>query len=370
MSVENPTAAALEQVGEPEVGSSLIGGSGIRGFFARHSTLSYVLRRFALYLLTLWAAITATFFFFRLIPGNPIGAYIQNLQQNYDYNATASQQVINHYKAIFGLNGSLLTQYGHYLDQLVLHQNFGPSLINYPETAQSVISKSIPWTIGLLVIATVISWILGTIFGAIAGWRRSGKFSEASTWISVALAPVPFYFIGLVLVFLFAYRIPLFPAEAPYGVNVAPHFSLPFIVSIVEHGVMPALSIVIVTSLGHMLGMRQQMVTVLGEDYLTFARAKGLPSRRILGRYAMPNCYLPQITNLMISFGAIFGGNVLLEQLFSYPGVGYLLVKAIGQLDLNTVMGITDIAIFGVLTAVFVLDLIMPLLDPRIKYVR
>jgi peptide/nickel transport system permease protein len=133
---------------------------------------------------------------------------------------------------------------------------------------------------------------------------------------------------------------------------------------------MPALSIVIVVGLANVLGMRQQMITVLGEDYLTLAAAKGLRPWQILRRYAMPNCYLPQITGLMITFGSIFSGNVLVEQLFSYPGVGRLLVQAINQLDLSTVMGITDLTIFGVLTAVLLVDLALPLLDPRIAYAR
>jgi peptide/nickel transport system permease protein len=173
-----------------------------------------------------------------------------------------------------------------------------------------------------------------------------------------------------VTVFLLAYRLTIFPPGEPFAANVHQGFNLPYIGSVLDHAVLPAFSIVFVTVLGTMLGMRQQMVSVLGEDYLTFAQAKGLPAKRILTRYAMANCYLPQITGLMISFGAIFGGNVLVEELFQYPGVGYTLVKAIGVLDLNTVMCVTDIAIFGVLTAVFILDLVMPLLDPRIKYSR
>jgi peptide/nickel transport system permease protein len=171
-------------------------------------------------------------------------------------------------------------------------------------------------------------------------------------------------------VFLLAYKLTIFPASKPFSANVHQGFNLPFIGSVLDHAILPAFSIVFVTALAALLGMRQQMVSVLGEDYLTFAQAKGLTPRRILTRYAMANCYLPQVTALAISFGAIFAGNVLIEELFQYPGVGYTLVKAIGVLDLNTVMCVSVLAIFGVLTAVFILDLFMPLLDPRIKYTR
>jgi peptide/nickel transport system permease protein len=373
LSIDSVEADAGQDLGvpeDPELGPQVLEQKGVRGYFARHSMTAYVTRRFALYVFTLWAAISATFIFFRLIPGDPISAYIQNLRSQYAENASASAAVINHYKAVFGLDGGLFSQYGHFMTQLVLHRNFGPSLLEYPTPAQDVVAHALPWTIGLLFTSAIIAWVLGTLLGAFAGWRRSSKISEAATWFSVTMAPVPFYFIGLVTVFLLAYRLTIFPPGEPFSANVHQGFNLPFIGSVLDHAILPAFSIVFVTVLGTLLAMRQQMISVLGEDYLTFAQAKGLPPRRILTRYAMANCYLPQITALAISFGVIFGGNVLVEELFQYPGVGYTLVKAIGVLDLNTVMCISCLAIFGVLTAVFILDLVMPLLDPRIKYTR
>jgi len=360
------TAVVLED--EPVVEVSPPGP--IRHWWSTHPNSAYVIRRFGIYLLTLWAAITVTFFFFRLIPGNPIGAYIQNLQQNYAYNAQASAKVVEHYKAVFGLNGNLLTQYLHFMNQLVFHLNFGPSLISYPDPALSVIAAALPWTVGLLLLATIIGWFLGVAAGAFAAWRRNNPLSEAATYIAIAAAHIPFYFVGLLLLFVFAFALPWFPSGYAYSSDLSPTISWAFVGSVIYHGILPAVSIVVVGVFGNMLGMRQQMITVLGEDYLTFARAKGLMPWHILRRYAVPNCYLPQVTGLLISFGFIFNGNILLENLFNYPGVGHLLVTAIQQLDLNTVMGITDIAIFVVITAVFVIDLILPLLDPRIRYTR
>ncbi len=341
---------------------------GVRGWLAAHPTLAYALRRFALYIFTLWAAVTATFVFFRLIPGDPIGAFIQNLQQNHIYNVHAGQAVVEHYRKIFGLNGSLLQQYWHYMYQLVVAHDLGPSLINYPDHAQNVIGRALPWTIGLLLVASIIAWVLGVVLGALAGWRRESKVSEAATYVSVAVSHIPFFFVGLILLFFLSFRLGLLPSGYAYDANIAAGFSPKFIGSVLQHALLPAVSIVLVGAMGNLLGMRQQMITVLGEDYLNFAQAKGLRPWHILRRYAMPNCYLPQVTGLLISFGFIFNGNVLIEQLFNYPGVGHLLVAAIGQLDYNTVLGITNLSIFVVLTAVFLVDLLLPVLDPRIKY--
>ena len=364
----SPDSASLSLDDGPLVEVS--GHGPVRRWWASHRTAAYVIRRFGIYLITLWAAITVTFFFFRLIPGDPIGAYIQNLRQSYNYNAEASAAVIAHYKEVFGLDGNLLTQYLHFMQQLVFHLNFGPSLISYPDSAQSVIGAALPWTVGLLLISTIIGWIVGIIAGAITAWRRDSRISEAATYVAIAAAHIPFYFVGLLLLFVFSFILGWFPSGYAYASDLNPSFNWAFISSVIYHGTLPALSIVIVGVFGNMLGMRQQMITVLGEDYLTFARAKGLMPWHILRRYAVPNCYLPQVTGLLISFGFIFNGNILLENLFNYPGVGHLLVTAIDQLDLNTVMGITDISIFVVITAVFVIDLILPLLDPRITYSR
>lgn len=319
---------------------------------------------------TLWAAITAAFFFFHLIPGDPIGTFLQNLQQNHVYNTQTSQQVVEHYRHVFGLDGNVFEQYGRYLYQLVVAHDLGPSLLNYPTPAQDVIAAALPWTIGLLLIATVVAWVLGTLVGALAGWRRDNALSKAATYGSLALSHIPFYFVGVLLVFVLAFRMGVFPSGYAYDATVHPGLDAGFLVSVLYHGFLPAVSIVVVGAAANFIGMRQQLISVLGEDYLALAEAKGLTPWRVLRRYAMPNCYLPQITGLLISFGFIFNGNVLIENLFNYPGLGYLLVQAIKQMDYNVVLGITDLSIFVVLTAVFLIDLLLPVLDPRIKYSR
>ena len=342
--------------------------TGVRAWLSRHPLAAYAIRRFGLYLVELWGALTIAFFFFRLIPGDPIRTLLQTLQQNYVYNQQASAEVVGRYRHEFGLDGNIFAQYLRHLDRLVLHGDLGPSLINYPTPAQDVILRSLPWTIGLLGISAVLAWILGIIVGAIAGWRRGKIGSAIATNLSIALAHVPFFFVALILVYVFAYSLGVLPARSAYDSNRNPGLSLSFIGSVLQHGILPGLSIVVIGTFGWILSTRMLMVPILGEDYLVYAEAKGLKPWRILTRYALRNCYLPQVTAFGISLGFIFNGNVLVEQLFNYPGLGTTLVTAIQQLDFNTILGVTDMAIFSVLTAVLLLDLLLPLLDPRVKY--
>ena len=344
--------------------------SGMRAVLSAHPLAAYAIRRFGLYLVELWGSLTIAFFFFRMIPGDPIQTFIQTLQQNYVYNQQASAEVIARYQKEFGLDGNIVAQYWHYMRKLILEQDLGPSLINYPTPATEVIMRSLPWTIGLLGLSAVLAWVIGLAAGAIAGWRRGKLGAEVATNASIMLSHVPFYFLALVLVYVFAYSLNVLPARSAYDTAIPPGWSANFIGSVLVHGLLPALSIVVIGALGWLLSTRMLMVPVLGEDYLTYAEAKGLKPRKILSRYALRNCYLPQVTAFGISLGFIFNGNVLVEQLFNYPGLGSTLINAIQQLDFNTILGVTDMAIFSVLTANLILDLLLPVLDPRVKYWR
>ncbi|QBD78050.1 ABC transporter permease [Ktedonosporobacter rubrisoli] len=342
--------------------------SAYRSWRTAHPLIAYAIRRFIAYLFTLWAAFTVTFFFFRLIPGNPIAGYIQSLQAKQVYNAQASVDMVKYYNRIFGLDGNLFQQYTHYMYQVFIQHDLGPSLLSFPTPSQVLIMRALPWTIGLLGLATIIAWVLGIIFGALLGWKRDKKVADWVTNITIGLSHIPYYFVALILVFFLAYQMNLFPSTAAYDPGIDPAISWDFIESVVEHGLLPAFSIVVIGMCGWMLSTRMLLVTILGEDYLTFAEAKGLKPRQILMRYALRNCYLPQITGLGITLGTIFNGNVLVEQLFVYPGIGNLFVTAVQQLDYNTIQGIVALAIFGVLTANLIIDLLLPALDPRVKY--
>lgn len=342
----------------------------LRQWLTAHPFLAYAARRVGLYLLTLWGAFTVTFFFFRLIPGDPIEAFITSLQQNYVYNVSAGNAVVDHYKQVFGLQGNLFQQYVHYMYQVFVTHNLGPALLDFPEPSQVIIMRALPWTIGLLGFAGIISFVIGLLLGALVGWRRSAHSSEWLTNIALAFSHVPYYFVALMLIFLLAYRLDWFPASAAYDPSISPGLTPAFLITVVQHAALPAISIVVIGVCNWLISTRMLIVTTLGEDYLTFADAKGLNPRHVLTQYALRNCYLPQVTAFGISLGFIFNGNVLVEQLFNYPGIGNLFVQAIGILDYDTIQGIVALAIFGVLTANLVIDLILPMLDPRVKYWR
>lgn len=357
-------------VAAPKRASDQPGPGGPRSLLAAHPLLAYGIRRFGLYLVELWGSLTIAFFFFRLIPGDPVQTFIQTLQQNYVYNQQASQEVIDRYRAEFGLDGNLFVQYLKFLQRLIFERDLGPSLINYPTPAFEVVAQSLPWTVGLLGISAVLAFVIGILAGAVAGWRRGKIGAEVATTTSIALGHVPFYFLALILVYIFSYILGWLPNRSAYDSAIPVGLTPEFIGSLIQHGLLPAGSIVIIGVFNWLLSTRMLMVPILGEDYLHYAEAKGLRPNRILTRYALRNCYLPQVTGFGISLGFIFNGNLLVEQLFNYPGLGFTLVTAINQLDFNTVLAVTTISIFFVLTANLILDLLMPLLDPRVKYWR
>jgi peptide/nickel transport system permease protein len=223
---------------------------------------------------------------------------------------------------------------------------------------------------GLLGLSALFAWALGLVLGAVVGWRRDKRVAEWVTNFAIAFSHVPYYLVAVMMVFFFAYRLAWLPPTSAYDPGIPKAFTLEFILSVVRHGTLPALSIVFIGVCNSMILTRMLIVTTLGEDYLVFADAKGLRPWHILTQYALRNCYLPQVTALGISLGTIFNGNVLVEQLFKYPGLGNLLVQAIGILDYNTIQGIVALTIFGVLTANLIIDLLLPTLDPRVKYWR
>lgn len=345
-------------------------GMRMRYWFAMHPLVAYAIRRLVLYFVTLWGAMTVTFLFFRLIPGDPIQAFITSLQQSYVYNVEAGQEVIQHYRKLFALEGNLLQQYLAYLHRVFITRDLGPALLNFPTPAQVIIMRALPWTIGLLGLSALLSWLLGLLLGAVTGWKRGSRVSEWVTNFALAFSHVPYYLVAIMLIFILAYRLAWFPPTSAYDPGIQKAFTPEFIFSVIRHGTLPALSIVFIGVCNWMISTRMLIVTTLGEDYLVFADAKGLNPRHILTQYALRNCYLPQVTAFGISLGFTFNGNVLVEQLFKYPGLGNLLVQAIGILDYNTIQGIVSLTIFAVLTANLLIDLLLPLLDPRVKYWR
>ena len=276
-------------------------------------------------------------------------------------------EIVEAYKKMFGLEGDLFTQYVSYLSQ-VLRGSLGISIAFFPTPVEALIARALPWTIGLLTTTIILSWILGNLFGALIGWSRSSKINMAIASICLVLSRIPYYLLALVLILVFAYYIPLFPVSGAMRMGAVPKLSLDFILDVIRHAFLPSLSIILSSLGGWLISMRSLIINLQGEDFLLFAEAKGLKRNTILMKYAFRNALLPQVTGLALSLGYTVSGSLLVEAIFAYPGVGNLYVTALGLNDYNLIQGMTLIIIFSVLTANLLIDLLYPLIDPRIRY--
>lgn len=332
----------------------------------RHPILKYVLIRVFNYIFTIWGSFTVAFFLFRLVPTNPVDAWLKALERQYSVTMPKGGEMVAYYKEMFGLNGSLWTQYTHYLARL-LQGDLGPSFINFPTPVQDLLMQRIPWTIGLLSISIIIAWVLGLLLGAMAGWFRDSAFSDWLTNISIGLSQVPPYLIAVFLVLFLGYQLKLFPTRGAWDAQYAMGWNWNFIKSVVSHSILPALAIVITSLAGWILSTRSLVVNILGEDYLMYAEAKGLKPWQIMTKYALRNAMLPQAMGLALTMGFMMSGQLLIEMLFVYPGIGELMMRAISVFDFNSMYGIIILSIFSVMTATLIVELALPIIDPRIR---
>jgi peptide/nickel transport system permease protein len=324
--------------------------------------IKYFLSRLVFYLLTIWVTLTLTFIIPRLVPGDPITAALNMLSEAGALRG--SQEVVEEYKKLFGLDKDMLNQYLSYIAQ-ILRGNLGISITNFPSSVSTIIAIALPWTILLLSTSTIISWILGTFLGALAGWKGAEKRRfELLSIAALTLYIIPYYIVAILILWLLSYTIPLFPRETSYGtIEMSPGS----ILEALRKSLLPALSIV-VSSLGWwFLNMRSLVASVKREDFVVMAEAKGLKERTILWRYRFRNALLPQITGLILALGHITAGALVTEIIFSYPGVGWLLYQSVLQLDYPVIQGIVILITFTVATANLIVDTIYPLFDPRIR---
>ena len=323
--------------------------------------MRYALQRIAFYLFTAWAAITLNFFIPRMIPGDPITALLARFQGQMNTDAIESLYVL------FGIdkNASLWQEYLDYWKQLA-NGDLGLSFSAFPTPVAEVIGDALPWTVGLIGITTVISFLLGTGLGVLAGWRR-GSWVDGLLPVTTFLSSVPYFWLGLLAIFLFTGPDSFFPSSGGYQAGLVPYPDWPFISSMLRHSALPALTILISSVSGWILGMRNMMVTVSAEDYITVAHAKGLPDRRVALSYAARNALLPSVSGFALSLGLIVGGSLLVEIVFSYPGLGFLLFRAVGAKDYPLMQGIFLVITISVLVANLIADIAYLMLDPRTR---
>lgn len=333
-------------------------------------SVGYILRRLGVFALIVWVTATLNFIIPRLAPGDPVQAVLGRLEAQ-GSKVENSEVLIAEYRRMFGLDDPLWIQYFKYLGAMTRGE-LGYSLAYFPTPVWDIIGNALPYTLGLLIVSTVLAFTIGILSGALLVWNGSPRAARLFVPLLMIIAPIPYYLLAILLLFFFAFTLRWFPhsGTATAGRIATGGFDVGYFFGMLYHSVLPALSIILASVGGWAIGMRGMMVTIQGEDYLTLAEAKGLKNRRIFLRYAVRNAMLPQFTHLAISLGHVVSGAALVELIFGYPGLGYRLYQSITQSDYTVMQGITFFLVLSVAGAVLVIDLLYPKLDPRITYTR
>lgn len=328
----------------------------------------YLIPRLISYFLVIWLGITVVFLIPRLIPNDPVMNMINQMRaRGSTLEPGTMDGIINDLTEMYGLGGSTLEQYRDVWVRLA-HGDLGVSFFQFPARVTDLIANALPWTLGLLLTTTAISWILGNIVGGLAGYYTRRSWSRTLDAAAMVIRPMPYYIFSFVLLLLFAYIKRWFPVTGGASLGALPEFTWAYIKDVLWHSFLPGLSLSALGMAVNFQVMKLLVQNINAEDYVQYARLGGVTDTRIVGKYVIRNALLPQITGLALSFGQIFSGALITEIVFGYPGVGMLLYRAIINGDYNLIMGITMLSIVGITTAMLIVDLTYPLLDPRVRY--
>jgi len=318
------------------------------------------IRRIGFYLVAAIAAVTLDFFIPRMVPGDPVLTALAQMK-------SAPPQAIHALELQYGVGTGqgLWGQYLHFWN-MILHGDLGFSMSQGNVPVTRVIADHFYWTVILVGLATVISFVVGTAIGTLAAWKR-GSWVESLLPLTTFLQAMPYFFLATLLVLVFSVHLGWFPAINGYDyLNSTIGWNGAFIKDALYHGILPALTIVGASLAGWIIGMRNMMVTVRDEDYVLLAEAAGLPARRVVW-YAVRNAILPQVSSFAMALSFVVGGSVLTEIVFSYPGIGFILLSAVKSLDYALVQGIFLVITLVVLAANFLADILYVALDPRTR---
>jgi peptide/nickel transport system permease protein len=327
----------------------------------------HVIRRIGIYLLAIWAAVTINFFLPRLAPGNPAATVYDRLAQHGAVNPATLKAL----ELEFGVNTHepLVVQYISYINNL-LHGDLGVSTNYYPYSVTQIIGQDIKFTLVLLSVSVILSFTLGTLLGIVVAWKRGTVLDTVVSTVMTFFYSILYPWLALMALYFLGYTLGWFPFADGYDVSLTPGWNFDFLWSATYHAILPALTLIVSTIAGWMLTMRNSMVTTLSEDYILMAQAKGLRQRRVMFAYAARNAILPSVTGFAIALGAIVGGALLVEIVFSYPGIGYALFQAIQSQDYFLADGILLLVIVATVVMNLVVDVLYSVLDPRVRQER
>lgn len=329
--------------------------------------LTFLLSRLVTYVLVIWIGVTMVFLVPRFLPSSPVEAMMAKVAAQGEYMEAAQIEALrSSLMETFGLKGSLFQQYTGFFRRVLLTGDFGPSLSAFPTPVSQLVAQALPWSLGLLLTSSILGWLLGNAIGLIAGYRKQTLSSKTLEFVAMLIYPIPYYIFALVLIILFTYVWKIFPFS--FYIDANKPFSFGLIKDIVYNSALPALSIIAVNLGWWVISMKALSSSVAEEDFVYFARLKGVSEPRIMIHYVARNALLPQITMLAIRLGTIFNGALITEILFGFPGVGTLIYSSALQADYNLMLGTISFSVIAVATATLIVDLAYPFLDPRIRY--
>lgn len=329
--------------------------------------LRLIAKRILFLFMVIWAAATIVFFVPRMSDTNPIRERFAELARTGGFSPADLEKIIESYTKQFGLDAPLFEQYWTYLGQ-ILRFDFGYSLNRYPATVIELIMQAIPWTLTLLLVTTILSFVIGNLLGALSAWPRAPRWVRTVATPFILLTGVPPVIMGVLLIFFIGFRLKLLPLGGAYSIGVVPDWSdFGFWLDLLKHQIMPGLALVLGSVGGWVLSMRGMGITIQGEDYVTFAEHKGITAGRIFRDYYLRNTLLPQATGLALALGTVVTSAIIVEGLFGLPGIGTALNNAIRANDFPVIYGIVLFITAAVATIMVLMEFVYPLLDPRIR---
>lgn len=328
--------------------------------------LLFAFRRFLQLVAVVFAGCSAAFFISHLSPVNPVEITLGRVSAAANMSPEAEAAMRATLTELFGLNVPLWEQFFNFWRRFLVG-DFGPSLMAFPRPAMQLVMLALPWTAGLLIVTGIFTWAVGNFLGGLAGFYQNSRLLKAIGIVAVGVQPIPYYIVAFLMVIIFGFVWPVLPISGGFAMNIRPSWSIEFIGSVLHYAILPAASLVIVGIGTWFLGMRALVSNIVTEDYVTYAELGGVKRDRIVNSYVMRNALVPQLTALGMALGGIFSGTIITEQVFTYPGLGSLLVNAVNSGDSATVLAVSSISIVACAVAIFAIDLIHPMLDPRVK---
>jgi len=327
--------------------------------------IRFILRRLAFLFLTFFIFSLIIFALPRAIPGNPLASLLYQIIQQAQSNPDLVKAVHKKLLEEFGMNKPIHIQLFEFFGRM-LRGDLGTSIAFYPRKVVDLVLAYLPWSLGLLMPATITAWILGNLLGALAAYKRKTLTDNVFLTIFITLSQTPYYWLAMILLYALAVVLKIFPLSGAYSRGMSPSLTLPFIIDMLHHYMLPFLSIVIGAIGGWAIGMRTMVIYELKADYVSFVDSLGLSDRKIL-QYVFRNSMLPQITGLAINLGLMLGGSLITELVFSYPGTGFLIFRALSTLDYPLIQGTFFLLVSTLLLANFLVDLIYAFVDPRVR---